>query len=98
MDKFVDLSWSPRFYEDNKERITNTSQAIEEVVALYTAYYYDHVQRIEQASRRKAFLNILLQVAAKLYGPEASMSLGFRLLENSMRAVEEAEKGEYKKG
>ncbi|MCO6480874.1 MAG: hypothetical protein J5I94_29800 [Phaeodactylibacter sp.] len=84
--------------KDNKEQITNLSQANEEIVALYSNYYYDHVQRIEQASRRKAFLNILLQVAAKLYGPETGMSLGFRLLEDSIGAVKEAEKGEYNKG
>ncbi len=84
--------------KDNKEQIMNTSQANEEVVALYSTYYYDHVQRIEQASRRKAFLNILLQVAAKLYGPETGMSLGFRLLENSIASAEKAEKGEYKEG
>ena len=56
--------------KDNKEQIMSTSQVNEEVVALYSTYYYDHVQRIERASRRKAFLNLLLQVAAKLYGPE----------------------------
>ena len=84
--------------KDNKEQIMSTSQANEEVVVLYSTYYYDHVQRIELASRRKAFLNILLQVAAKLYGPETGMSLGFRLLENSIASAEKAEKGEYKEG
>ncbi|MCO6487783.1 MAG: hypothetical protein J5I98_05155 [Phaeodactylibacter sp.] len=84
--------------KDNKEQIMNTNQVNEEVVLLYSVYYYDHIQRIEQASRRRAFLNILLQVAAKLYGPETGMSLGFMLLENSISAVEEAEKGGYKEG
>ncbi|MCB9289536.1 MAG: hypothetical protein H6560_19685 [Lewinellaceae bacterium] len=84
--------------KDNKEQIMNTSQVNEEVVALYSTYYYDHVQRIEQTTRRKAFLNILLQVAAKLYSPETGMSLGVQLLENSIASAEEAEKGEYKEG
>lgn len=84
--------------KDNKEQITNTSQVNEEVVALYSTYYYDHIQRIEQATRRKAFLNILLQAAAKLYGPETGMSLGFILLEYNIASSENAEKGEYKEG
>lgn len=84
--------------KDNKKQITNPSPANEEIVALYSNYYYDHVQRIEQASRRRAFLNILLQVAAKLYGPKTGMHLGFRLLENGIEAIQEAEKGEYREG
>jgi len=84
--------------KDKGERITNVTQANEKVVALYSAYYFEHIQRVEPASRRKAFLGILLQIATKLYGPDTGMSLGFKLLEASMQPLEEAEEGEYRKG
>ncbi len=41
--------------KDNKEQIMNTNQVNEEVVTLYSTYYYDHVQRIEQVSGARLF-------------------------------------------
>ena len=85
--------------KDEEEQIRNLSPANKEAIALYAAYYFQHIQKIEQAARRKAFLDLLLQVASNLYGPETGLSLGFSLLAESMQPNEMVkEGGEYRIG
>lgn len=69
----------------SKDQTRNISQEAidsrQEIIRLYIKYWEEHILPIKEKQRQKAFMEILLSVAERLYGMEVLSEIGLRMFE-----------------
>lgn len=70
----------------NKEQIRSLNQEIiddhREVIGLYLKYWEEHILPIKEKQRQKAFIEILLSVAERLYGIEIFSEISLQMFKS----------------